>query len=100
MVKFKRLISFALCLVMLMSFAACGDDNGGETTTTTAPQSTEPTTAGKVLKAGDLLGTLYMDCNSDDYQGLTGKREHIKTGMEPKFDSEYFRFVSLKRALR
>lgn len=100
MVKFKRLISFALCLVMLMSFAACGDDNGSETTTTTAPQSTEPTTAGKVLKAGDLLGTLYMDCNSDDYQGLTGKIEHIKTGMEPKFDSEYFRFVSPEEGVK
>lgn len=95
MVKIKRLISLALCLVMLMSFAACTGDSGGEeTTTTTAPQTTEPTTAGKVLKAGDLLGTLYMDCNSNDYQGLVGKIEHIKTGMEPKFDSEYFRFVS------
>lgn len=100
MVKIKRLISLALCIVMLMSFAACGDDNDGETTTTTTPQTTEPTTAGKVLKAGDLLGTLYMDCNSDDYQGLTGKIEHIKTGMEPKFDSEYFRFVSPEEGVK
>ena len=95
MVKIKRLVSLALCLVMLMSFAACGDDNGGETTTTTtAPQTTEPTPSGKVLKAGDLLGTLYMDCNSNDYQGLTGKIEHMQTGMNPNLDSEYFRFVS------
>lgn len=101
MIKFKRLVSLVLCLVMLMSFAACSKDNGGESTTeTTAPQTTEPTKAGKVLGEGDLLGTLYMDCNSDDYQGLVGKIEHIKTGMEPKFDSEYFRFVSPEEGVK
>lgn len=101
MINFKRFISLALCLVMLTSFAACSKDNGGESTTeTTAPQTTESTTEGKVLGEGDLLGTLYMDCNSNDYQELTGKIEHIKTGMEPRFDSEYFRFVSPEEGVK
>ena len=101
MINFKRFISIALCLVILTSFAACSKDNGGESTTeTTAPQTTESTTEGKVLKEGDLLGTLYMDCNADDYQGLVGKIEHIETGMEPNFDSEYFRFVSPEEGVK
>lgn len=96
----KKVASLLMCLVLILSFAACGGNDEGDTTTTTAPQSTEPTTSGKVFKAGDLLGVLYMDCNSDDYQGVTGKIEHIKTGMEPEYDSEYFRFVSPEEGIK
>lgn len=100
--RFKKLTSLLMCLALIISFAACGGkDNGETTTTTTAPQTTESTTtADKVLKEGDLLGTLYMDCNSDDYQGVIGKIEHIRTGMEPEFDSEYFRVVSPEEGVK
>ena len=102
----KKFISVLSCLLIVLSFAACGGKDNGETTTDT-PSQTEEATAkdkshannkadNKEDDGGDLLITLYMDCDSLDYQELTGKIEHISTGYEPRSTAEYFRFVSPK----
>jgi len=102
----KKFISVLSCLLIVLSFAACGGKDNGETITDT-PSQTEEATAkdknhannkadNKEDDGGDLLITLYMDCDSLDYQELTGKTEHISTGYEPRSTAEYFRFVSPK----
>ena len=84
MKMFKKVVALILCLAFLLSFTACGDKNGGET-----PSTTEPTTENKrndkdvVNKEDDddLLITLYPEDESDEYQGLVGKLEHIETNI-------------------
>ena len=102
----KKFTAVLLALVILLSFAACGGkDNGG--ITTEAPSQTEEANTkeantkdkNKEDDGGDLLITLYNDCDSLDYQELTGKIEHISTGYEPRNASEYFRFVSPKNGV-
>ena len=105
----KKITAVLLALIMLLSFAACGDKGDGETTTEAPLQTEEAYTKGnssandkgnnKEDDSGDLLITLYNDCDSLDYQELTGKIEHISTGYEPRYASEYFRFVSPKNGV-
>lgn len=105
----KKFTAVLLALIMLLSFAACGDKGDGETTTEAPLQTEEANTKGnssandkgnnKEDDSGDLLITLYNDCDSLDYQDLTGKIEHISTGYEPRSTAEYFRFVSPKNGV-
>ncbi len=100
----KKITAVLLALIMLLSFAACGGKD--EVETTTAPSQTEEAnTKGnssandKEDDSGDLLMTLYMDCDSDDYQSLTGKIESINTGIDPQTSAGCFRFVSPKNGV-
>ena len=101
----KKITAVLLALIMLISFAACGGKD--EVETTTAPSQTEEAnTKGnssandKEDDGGDLLMTLYMDCDSDDYQSLTGKIESINTGIDPQTSAGCFRFVSPKNGVK
>ena len=105
----KKITAVLLALIMLLSFAACGGKDKVETTTNAPSQTEEANTKSNSLAnnkgnnkeddGGDLLMTLYMDCDSIDYQELTGKIEHISTGYEPQTTAEYFRFVSPKNGV-
>ena len=101
----KKITAVFLALIVLISFAACSGKDNGETTTDAPSQTEEANTKGNSLAnnkeddSGDLLMTLYMDCDSLDYQELTGKTEHISTGYEPQTMAEYFRFVSPKNGV-
>ena len=102
----KKITAVLLALIMLLSFASCGGKGDGETTTDAPSQTEEANTKGnssandkggsKEDDSGDLLMTLYMDCDSDDYQSLTGKIESINTGIDPQTSAGCFRFVSPK----
>ncbi len=96
----KKITAVLLALIMLLSFAACGGKDKAETTT--APSQTEEanTKGNKEDDGGDLLMTLYMDCDSEDYQSLTGKIESINTGIDPQTSSGCFRFVSPKNGVK
>ncbi len=101
----KKITAVLLALIMLLSFAACGGKD--EVETTTAPSQTEEAnTKGNSLAnnkeddSGDLLMTLYMDCDSDDYHSLTGKIESINTGIDPQTSAGCFRFVSPKNGVK
>jgi predicted small lipoprotein YifL len=104
----KKITAVLLALIMLISFAACGGKD--EVETTTAPSQTEEANTkgnssandkggNKEDDSGDLLMTLYMDCDSDDYQSLTGKIESINTGIDPQTSAGCFRFVSPKNGV-
>ena len=90
----KKITAVLLALIMILSFAACGGKDKVETTTDAPSQTEEANTKGnssandkggnKEDDSGDLLMTLYMDCDSDDYQSLTGKIESINTGIDPQ----------------
>ena len=105
----KKITAVLLALIMLLSFAACGGKGDGETTTEAPSQTEEANTKGngsandkggnKEDDGGDLLMTLYMDCDSDDYQSLTGKIESINTGIDPQTSAGCFRFVSPKNGV-
>ncbi|MBQ2847253.1 MAG: hypothetical protein IJE74_03250, partial [Clostridia bacterium] len=107
----KKITAVLLALIMLLSFAACGDKGDGETTTEapSVQQTEEANTKGnssandkggnKEDDSGDLLMTLYMDCDSDDYQSLTGKIESINTGIDPQTSAGCFRFISPKNGV-
>ena len=107
----KKITAVLLALIMLLSFAACGGKGDGETTTEapSVQQTEEANTKGngsandkggnKEDDSGDLLMTLYMDCDSDDYQSLTGKIESINTGIDPQTSAGCFRFVSPKNGV-
>lgn len=105
----KKITAVLLALIMLLSFAACGGKD--EVETTTAPSQTEEANTkgnssandkggNKEDDSGDLLMTLYMDCDSDDYQSLTGKIESINTGIDPQTSAGCFRFVSPKNGVK
>ena len=95
----KKITAVLLALIMLLSFVACGGKDKVETTT--APSQTEEAnTKGNKDNGGDLLMTLYMDCDSDDYQSLTGKIESINTGIDPQTSAGCFRFVSPKNGVK
>ena len=108
----KKITAVLLALIMLLSFAACGGKDDGETTTEapSVQQTEEANTKGnssandkgsnKEDDSGDLLMTLYMDCDSDDYQSLTGKIESINTGIDPQTSAGCFRFVSPKNGVK
>ena len=104
----KKITAVLLALIMLLLFAACGGKD--EVETTTAPSQTEvANTKGNSSAndkgdneeddSGDLLMTLYMDCDSDDYRSLTGKIESINTGIDPQTSAGCFRFVSPKNGV-
>ena len=105
----KKITAVLLALIMLLSFAACGGKDKVETTTEAPSQTEEANTKGngsandkgdnKEDDGGDLLMTLYMDCDSDDYQSLTGKIESINTGIDPQTSAGCFRFVSPKNGV-
>ncbi|MBR5561749.1 MAG: hypothetical protein IKW12_01225 [Clostridia bacterium] len=105
----KKLTAVLLALIMLLSFAACGGKDKVETTTNAPSQTEEANTKSnssannkgenKEDDSGDLLMTLYMDCDSDDYQSLTGKIESINTGIDPQTSAGCFRFVSPKNGV-
>lgn len=107
----KKITAVLLALIMLLSFAACGGKGDGETTTEapSVQQTEEANTKGnssandkggnKENDGGDLLMTLYMDCDSDDYQSLTGKIESINTGIDPQTSAGCFRFISPKNGV-
>ncbi len=105
----KKIAAVLLALIMLLSFAACGGKDNGETTTDAPSQTEEANTKGnssannkgenKEDDGGDLLMTLYMDCDSDDYRSLTGKIESINTGIDPQTSAGCFRFVSPKNGV-
>ena len=107
----KKITAVLLALIMLLSFAACGGKGDGETTTEapSVQQTEEANTKGnssandkggsKEDDSGDLLMTLYMDCDSDDYQSLTGKIESINTGIDPQTSAGCFRFISPKNGV-
>ena len=107
----KKITAVLLALIMLLSFAACGGKGDGETTTEapSVQQTEEANTKGngsandkggnKEDDGGDLLMTLYMDCDSDDYQSLTGKIESINTGIDPQTSAGCFRFISPKNGV-
>ena len=107
----KKITAVLLALIMLLSFAACGDKGDGETTTEapSVQQTEEANTKGNISAndkggnkeddSGDLLMTLYMDCDSDDYQSLTGKIESINTGIDPQTSAGCFRFISPKNGV-
>ena len=105
----KKITAVLLALIMLLSFAACGGEDKVETTTEAPSQTEEANTKGnsfandkggnKEDDSGDLLMTLYMDCDSDDYQSLTGKIESINTGIDPQTSAGCFRFVSPKNGV-
>ena len=101
----KKITAVLLALIMLISFAACGGKD--EVETTNAPSQTEEANTksnssanDKEDDSGDLLMTLYMDCDSDDYQSLTGKIESINTGIDPQTSAGCFRFVSPKNGVK
>ena len=108
----KKITAVLLALIMLLSFAACGGKGDGETTTEapSVQQTEEANTKGnssandkggnKEDDSGDLLMTLYMDCDSEDYQSLTGKIESINTGIDPQTSAGCFRFVSPKNGVK
>ena len=106
----KKITAVLLALIMLFSFAACGGKDEVETTTNAPSQTEEANTKGnssandkggnKEDDSGDLLMTLYMDCDSDDYQSLTGKIESINTGIDPQTSAGCFRFVSPKNGVK
>ena len=108
----KKITAVLLALIMLLSFAACCDKGDGETTTEapSVQQTEEANTKGnssandkggnKEDDGGDLLMTLYMDCDSEDYQSLTGKIESINTGIDPQTSAGCFRFVSPKNGVK
>ncbi len=106
----KKITAVLLALIMLLSFAGCGGKNDGETTTDAPSQTEEANTKGngsandkggnKEDDGGDLLITLYMDCDSEDYQSLTGKIESINTGIDPQTSAGCFRFVSPKNGVK
>lgn len=79
----KKITAVLLAFIMLLSFAACGDKGGN-----------------KEDDSGYLLMTLYMDCDSEDYQSLTGKIESINTGIDPQTSAGCFRFVSPKNGVK
>ena len=105
----KKILALLLALITLLSLAACGGN--GKVETTTAPSQTEEANTkgnssandkggNKENDGGDLLMTLYMDCDSDDYQSLTGKIESINTGIDPQTSAGCFRFVSPKNGVK
>ena len=101
----KKITAVLLALIMLLSFAACGGKDKAETTTDALSQTEEANTKGnkgdnKEDDGGDLLMTLYMDCDSDDYRSLTGKIESINTGIDPQSSAGCFRFVSPKNGVK
>jgi hypothetical protein len=106
----KKITVVLLALIMILSFAACGGKDEVETTTDAPSQTEEANTKGnssandkggnKEDDSGDLLMTLYMDCDSDDYQSLTGKIESINTGIDPQTSAGCFRFVSPKNGVK
>ena len=108
----KKITAVLLALIMLLSFAACGGKGDGETTTEapSVQQTEESNTKGngsandkgsnKEDDGGDLLMTLYIDCDSEDYQSLTGKIESINTGIDPQTSAGCFRFVSPKNGVK
>ncbi|MEE1138995.1 MAG: hypothetical protein U0M02_11015 [Acutalibacteraceae bacterium] len=100
----KKITAVLLAVIMLISFAACGGKDKVETTT--APSQTEEANTksnslanNKEDDSGDLLMTLYMDCDSEDYQSLTGKIESINTGIDPQNSAGCFRFISPKNGV-
>lgn len=105
----KKITAVLLALIMLLSFAACGGKDEVETTTVPS-QTEEANTKGntsandkggnKENDGGDLLMTLYIDCDSDDYQSLTGKIESINTGIDPQTSAGCFRFISPKNGVK
>ena len=101
----KKITAVLLALIMLFSFAACGGKDELETTTDAPSQTEEANTKGnkgdnKEDDGGDLLMTLYIDSDSDDYQSLTGKIESINTGIDPQTSAGCFRFVSPKNGVK
>lgn len=105
----KKITAVLLALIMLISFAACGGKDKVETTTDATSQTDEANTKSNSLAndkgdneeddSSDLLMTLYMDCDSEDYQSLTGKIESINTGIDPQTSAGCFRFVSPKNGV-
>ncbi len=108
----KKITAVLLSMIMLLSFAACAGNGNGETTTesssakqtevanTKSPQTANNKGDNEEDDSGDLLMTLYMDCDSDDYQSLTGKIESINTGIDPQTSAGCFRFISPKNGVK
>ena len=104
MKMFKKVVALILCLAFLLSFTACGDKNGGEapstTESTTEKKTNDKNTANKEDDGDDLLITLYPEDESNEYQELKGKLEHIETNI---YIGEYggsFRFISPKNGVK
>ena len=98
----KRTFLVVLCLVLMLSFAACGGKDDGETTTEnvqTTEKANDKTPANKKDDSGNLLITLY-NADSDEYHGLQGKIETIDTGIEAEYGMTGFRFVSPENGVR
>lgn len=103
----KKLLSVAMCLLLLISFASCGNDETIETTTLSpvlqstekeediipANQKDDITEVTAEDESGNLLITLY-NADSDEYHALQGIIESINTGIESDYGMNGFRFVS------
>lgn len=99
MKMFKKVVTLILCLAFLLSFTACGDKNGGETPPTTENKQNDKNVVNKE-DDNDLLITLYPEDESNEYQELKGKLEHIETNI---YIGEYggsFRFISPKNGVK
>lgn len=108
----KKILSFMLCALLMLSFAACGS-KGDVETTTEAPsvqQTEEANTKGngsannkgdgnKEDDSGNLLITLY-NADSDEYHALKGKIETIDTGIDSEYGMTGFRFISPKNGVK
>ena len=107
----KKITAVLLVLIMLLSFAACGDKGDGETTTEapSVQQTEEANTKGngsandkggnKEDDSGNLLITLYNH-DSDEYHDLKGKIETFDTGIDSEYGMTGFRFVSPKNGVK
>ena len=108
----KKITAVLLALIMLLSFAACGDKGDGETTTeapsvqqteeanTKSPQTANNKGDGnKEDDSGNLLITLY-NADSDEYHALKGKIETFDTGIDSEYGMTGFRFVSPKNGVK
>lgn len=107
----KKITAVLLALIMLLSFAACGDKGDGETTTEapSVQQTEEANTKGngsandkggnKEDDSGNLLITLY-NYDSDEYHDLKGKIETFDTGIDSEYGMTGFRFVSPKNGVK
>ena len=108
----KKITAVLLALIMLLSFAACGDKGDGETTTeaTSVQQTEEANTkstqtannkgdGNKEDDSANLLITLY-NADSDEYHALKGKIETFDTGIDSEYGMTGFRFVSPKNGVK
>lgn len=101
MIRFKKIVAVILCLAFLLSFTACGGDNDGETPPSTENKQNDKDVVNKEEDDRDnLLITLYPEDDSDEFQELAGKHEHIDTHINIGEYGGSFRFVSAKNGVK